>query len=148
MPTATLVDDHLLLRGLVGHLPPGVVRGRTMTTTGWWWRAVAPLASPPSPVVGRHRSFAAALGVDSDGVLLDALAAVGQPGSTVAIHELVPLLPAMARLARDEHLNRLHAEAVVVALVHGARVRVRRGNAGRLPEVAERFDIDFATVDL
>lgn len=136
-----LLDDHLLLRVLVGGVPDELQERTTegiATTTAWWWRAVSPLATARA-TAGRHtRAVAALTPVESD-ALWEALCQVGQAGSLVTMPELVALGPAMAWLARTEGLNRLAAEVVAAAVDRTADVWVRRGNEGRLGEMAGRY---------
>lgn len=137
-----LVDDHLLLRVLAGAAPPALANEPIATTSGWWWRALSPLAATRS-VKGIHSRFAAALTEAEAGALWEALCVVGQPGSLVAIPELVELGPAMAWLARYEGLNRLAAEAVAAALDRSAAVWVHVGNDGQLTDMADRYGFDL-----
>jgi hypothetical protein len=142
-----LVDDHLLLRTLTGTAPTGLTGEHIGTTTGWWWRAVAPIAYPPRPGAGQHSRFFAGLSRPEADVLWEALCRVGQADSHIHVAELVPLGPAMAWLARHEGLNRLAAEAVAVAMDLGAAIYVRAGNEGRLPEITARYGIDLHIAD-
>jgi hypothetical protein len=137
-----IVDDHLLLRVLTGTPPAPLAGEAVLTTTGWWWRALAPVAMP-RPAAGQHSRFVAGLSHSEADSLWDALCQVGQPGSLIPVPELVPLGPAMAWLARHEGLDRLAAEAVAAAMDLGAGISVRRGNEGRLPDVAPRYDIEL-----
>ena len=136
-----LLDDHLLLRVLVGDAPDELeeqsIEG-IATTTAWWWRAVSPLAAARA-TAGRHTRTAAALTPVESDALWEALCRVGQPGSLVTMPELVALGPAMAWLARTEGLNRLAAEVVAAAADRAADVWVRRGNEGRLGKMAGRY---------
>lgn len=143
-----LLDDHLLLRALVGSVP-GVLEAlppdTIATTTAWWWRAASPLAAPRT-AAGQHSRWAAGLTPGELDALWEALCHVGQPGSLVRMPELVPLGPAMAWLARREGLNRLAAEVVAVAVDRSATVVVRAGNEGRLGAMALLYGFELRLV--
>jgi hypothetical protein len=136
-----LVDDHYLLRALLGAAPPSIAHEPIVTTTSWWWRALSPLAAARG-VPGVHSRLAAGLSQAEADALWQALCQVGQQGSLITMHELVSLGPAMAWLARVEGLNRLAAEAVAAAKDLQATIWVRTGNEGRLVELSERYGFD------
>ena len=129
-------------------LPPELERDDLKTTTTWRWRVVNRLVNPPTPILGVHQAFVDRQGPDARSVILSALVRVGQPGARVGIHELVPLQPAMVWLAREHGLNRLQSEAVASAMSDGARICVRAGNEGRLPEVAAELGLDVVVIEL
>lgn len=116
------------------------------TTSGWWWRALSPVASPRS-TAGQHSRATAGLTAAELDALFEGLQRIGQPGSAVTIPELRPLAPAMAWLARNEGLNRLAAEVVAAAVDRSASVWVKTGNEGRLREMADRYDFDLHVTD-
>ena len=140
-----LVDDHLLLRVLVGVAPQDLTGESIATTTGWWWRALSPLATARS-VGGQHSRFAEALSPPEAQALWETLCMVGRPGSLISMPELVELGPAMAWLARNDGLNRLTAEAIAVAMDRSATIWVRTGNEGRLVEMSTRYGIEVVVV--
>lgn len=140
-----LVDDHLLLRVLLGTAPPALAGERIATTTGWWWRALSPLAAPRA-VAGAHTRTVARLTPVESEALWSTLCDVGQRGSLVAMPELVALGPAMAWLARHEGLNRLAAEALAAAMDSSAAIWVRAGNEGRLPDLSSRHGVEVVVV--
>jgi hypothetical protein len=136
-----LVDDHLLLRVLTGTAPPALRGEEIATTTGWWWRALSPIAVRRD-IEGSHSRLVAGLGAAEAGALWAALCTVGQPGSLVTMPEVVGLAPAMAYLAREEGLNRLAAEVLAAAIDRSAAIWVRTGNEGRLAGVGDRYGVD------
>lgn len=140
-----LLDDHLLLAVLVGAATGFPASGDLATTTAWWWRAMSPLAAARD-TAGQHSQFAARLSSTEISALWDALCQVGQPGSLVAMPELVPLGPAMAWLARTEGLNRLMAEVVAAAVDRSAAVWVRAGNEGQLEKMGDRYGFEVHVV--
>jgi hypothetical protein len=102
-----LVDDRLVLRAVVGTLPPGL-RGRPLaTTTTWWWRATSAM----------HGGRGGALSAEVADAELDAVAHVLEDlDQVLTVLDIRSLMPLMGHVAGHHAVNLLAAEAVAAAL--------------------------------
>jgi len=114
-----VIDDHLLLRALLGTLSEPALGERLGTTTTWWWRLSTALRkerpegtlSAPFHRLGREARVALVATLDDLPVLLE-------------VPDLRVLLPLVADIGHAYRLNLLAAEALAMAIVHDAEIRV------------------------
>ncbi len=111
--TTVLLDDHLLLRVLLGDEPAGLrPTGATVATTGLWYHRLC-RALANSTVIG---SMSRRLGAVDDAVAADVLGAVIELPDTIELLSLRTLGWPMGELLRaGAHLNLLSLEALAAA---------------------------------
>ena len=143
--TVALVDDHLLLRLLLGDEPPDLrPPGTQIATTGLWYhrlcRAVADRA-----VIG---SMSKRLGAVDDGVAAGVLASVVELPETVELVSLRTLGWPMAELVHaGARLNLLSLEALAAARHLSAPIHLdERDRNDPLRTAAERFGVSIRSV--
>lgn len=135
-----VVDDHLALLAIAGHLPDLRGDGPVATTWGFHFRLARALLDPST-----HGSLSRR-GLDLD----TASRRVLHPPA----HRLIVLDPRASvdeavRMAVVHHANLLLAETLGAALHHGASVRVTEANVGRTWSSAmEAEGIDFGSTHL
>jgi len=115
-----VIDDHLVIELLVGGA--NVADGEVLTTYHWWWRLARALHGTAD---GRLSAVAATL-PDGERHALDAVVADLHRYLTIPDPRL--LIDLTAQLANDLRLNLLSAEALAVALAHGASLTLRTHN--------------------
>lgn len=130
-----VVDDHFiahrLAEGSLGHESQ-----RVATTCSWWWRLSSALAGGRGGALsGRFAS----LHPSQRRALTRTVAALPQRLVILDVRELVP---AMAALSADHHLNQLAAEAIVVAEVLDSGFLVRQ-DTPKIREIAVERGLDY-----
>lgn len=134
-----VIDDHLVLRALLGTLPTDISGERLATTTTWWWRlslAVRkerPEGSLSTPFHHLTRAARAAL-IRT----LDALP------DMIDVPDLRSLLPLVADVGHHYRLNLLAAEALAMALASDAEIKVAVD--GRLGSAARDAGVTYTVV--
>jgi hypothetical protein len=111
--SAILVDDHLLLRVLLGDEPPALrPTGATIATTGLWYHRLC-RALADDAIIG---SMSRRLGSVEDAVAAEVLGAVIELPETVELVSLRTIGWPMGELVRaGAHLNLLSLEALASA---------------------------------
>jgi len=118
--SAVVVDDHLLLRVLLGDEPSQLrPRGGRLITTGLWYHRLARALANPTVTGALSRSLG---GVDGQ-LAAAAITAVIDLPETVGLASLRTLAWPMARLLADgARLNLMSLEALAAAHHHGAAI--------------------------
>ncbi len=134
-----VIDDHLLLRALLGTVPLDEPGRMLATTTTWWWRLSSAVRKE-----GPSRSLSTpfhGLGVEARGELLRTLDALPE---LLEVCDLRARLPLVADVAQLYRLNLLAAEALAMALLNDAEIHVAVD--GRLGPAARAAGVPYAVV--
>jgi hypothetical protein len=143
--STVLLDDHLLLRVLLGDEPSTLrPRGATIATTGLWYHRLC-RALADNTVVG---SMSRRLGAVDDTVATDVLGAVIELPDTVELVSLRTLGWPMGELVRaGARLNLLSLEALAAARHLTAEVCLAEADDNDpLRAAADRFAVTVRTV--
>jgi hypothetical protein len=134
-----VIDDHLVLRALVGTLPDEIDSDALATTTTWWWRlALASRREAPAGALSGPFARLDPLARAAVTRTLDGLPEV------MVVPDLRRLLPLVADVGHHYGLNLLAAEALALAIHLDAPLRV--ATDGRLGIAARAAGIDYQVV--